>query len=310
MAEPFVTLGRQSWAALSDATSIRLDEETLAQLRGIGDPTDQDDIAEVYRPLTQLLHLTIENASRLNEERNTFLKTHERRTPFVIGVAGSVAVGKSTVSRLLQALLRRAPGSPKVDLVTTDGFLYPNAELARRGIADRKGFPQSYDRRALLRFVMDVKSGAPRVEAPVYSHSKYDIVDDERIVVETPDILIIEGLNVLQPAGVERDSRMGLAVSDFFDFSVFVDALEDDIRHWFTERFMELRRRAVGKADDFYTQFLGLSDEEAVAFAHSVWNEINGPNLRENIEPTKRRATAILTKGRDHRIKEISIRKV
>lgn len=310
MAEPFLTLGRQSWAALSDATSIRLDEETLERLRGIGDPTDQDDVAEVYRPLTQLLYLTIENATQLNEARNTFLQTHERRTPFVIGVAGSVAVGKSTVSRLLQELLRRAPGSPKVDLVTTDGFLYPNAELERRGIADRKGFPQSYDRRKLLKFVMDVKSGDPHVEAPMYSHSKYDIVDDERIVVSSPDILIIEGLNVLQPASTERDGRMGLTVSDFFDFSVFVDAREEDVKHWFTERFLELRRRAVGKAEDFYTQFIDMPEQEVRAFAHSVWEEINGPNLRENIEPTKRRATAILTKGRDHRVKEISIRKV
>lgn len=310
MAHPYVTLQRARWAALSDQTSIRLDAETLDRLRGIGDPTNQTDIAEVYRPLTQLLHLTMENAGRLNEERNSFLRVNEARTPFVIGIAGSVAVGKSTVSRLLQELLRQAPGSPKVDLITTDGFLYPNAELARRGILDRKGFPYSYDRRALLNFVIDVKSGLPRVEAPVYSHSKYDIVSGEKLVISSPDILIIEGLNVLQPPRVERDGRMGLSVSDFFDFSVFVDAAEEHIKGWFTERFLELRRRAIGKTEGFFVQFQTMSDDEARVFAHQVWNEINGPNLRHNIAPTKGRATAILTKGADHRITEISIRKV
>ncbi|MDU7360850.1 MAG: type I pantothenate kinase [Propionibacteriaceae bacterium] len=310
MAEPYVTLKRSSWAALSDLTSIRLDEHTLAKLRGIGDPTSLDDVAEVYRPLTQLLYLTFENASRLNEERNNFLTLHEQRTPFVIAVAGSVAVGKSTVSRLLQELLRRAPGSPKVDLVTTDGFLRPNAELQRRGMLARKGFPQSYDRKKLLRFLMDVKSGDGHVEAPVYSHSKYDIIDGESIVVESPDILIIEGLNVLQPARVEKDGRAGLAVSDFFDFSVFVDAAEADIKNWFTQRFLEFKRRCKGDPEDFYTQFLQMSDEQATQFAHGVWDEINGPNLRHNIEPTKGRATAVLRKGPDHHIEEISIRKV
>lgn len=310
MAEPYVTLKRSSWAALSDLTSIRLDEETLAKLRGIGDPTSLEDVAEVYRPLTQLLYLTFENASRLNEERNKFLALHERRTPFVIAVAGSVAVGKSTVSRLLQELLRQAPDSPKVDLVTTDGFLRPNAELQRRGMLARKGFPQSYDRKKLLRFLMDVKSGDEHVEAPVYSHSKYDIIEGESIVVESPDILIIEGLNVLQPARVEKDGRAGLSVSDFFDFSVFVDADETDIKSWFTERFLELKRRCTGAPDDFYTQFLHMNDEQATQFAHGVWDEINGPNLRHNIEPTKGRATAILRKGPDHHIEEISIRKV
>ncbi|WP_296136955.1 type I pantothenate kinase [uncultured Tessaracoccus sp.] len=310
MTRPFLTLERASWAALSDLTSIRLDQETLDELRGIGDPTDQADVAEVYRPLTQLMHLTIENASRLNEERNAFLGLNERRTPFVIGVAGSVAVGKSTVSRLLQELLRHAPGNPKVDLVTTDGFLYPNAQLERRGILDRKGFPQSYNRRALLRFVMDVKSGLPHVEAPVYSHSKYDIVPDERIVIESPDILILEGLNVLQPARVEKDRHAGVAVSDFFDFSVFVDAREEHIKQWFTARFLELKRRAELAHEGFFVEFQGMTDEEAAAFASEVWESINGPNLRQNIAPTKGRATAILTKGADHRITEISIRKV
>lgn len=310
MAHPYLTLQRSRWSALSNATAIRLDETTLARLRGFGDPTSELDIAEVYRPLTQLLHLTMENSGRLNEKRNAFLGINEARTPFVIGVAGSVAVGKSTVSRLLQELLRQAPGSPKVDLVTTDGFLYPNAELERRGILDRKGFPHSYDRRALLRFVIDVKSGVPKVSAPVYSHDKYDILDTERVTVESPDILIIEGLNVLQPPRIEKDGRTGLSVSDFFDFSVFVDAREQDIKSWFTDRFLELRRRAAGKTEGFFVQFQDMTDDEARIFAHEVWEEINGPNLRHNIAPTKGRATAILTKGADHKIAEISIRKV
>lgn len=310
MARPYVTLRRQAWAALSNHTEIRLDEDTLAQLRGIGDPTSQEDVAEVYRPLTQLLHLTMVNAGRLNDQRNEFLKLNVARTPFVIAVAGSVAVGKSTVSRLLQELLRRAPGSPKVDLVTTDGFLYPNAELERRGILHRKGFPQSYNRAALLQFVMDVKSGSPHVEAPVYSHSKYDILEDEKIVVESPDILIVEGLNVLQPARVEKDGRAGLAISDFFDFSVFVDAKEKHIKEWFTTRFLELRRRAMDNDEGFFVQYKSMSDKDAAAFASDVWESINGPNLRQNIAPTKQRATAILRKNADHLISEISIRKV
>ncbi|SDL39044.1 pantothenate kinase [Tessaracoccus oleiagri] len=310
MARPYVTLRRDTWAALSNHTEIRLDEDTLARLRGIGDPTSQADVAEVYRPLTQLLHLTMVNAGRLNDQRNDFLRLNVARTPFVIAVAGSVAVGKSTVSRLLQELLRRAPGSPKVDLITTDGFLYPNAELQRRGILHRKGFPQSYDRRALLQFVMDVKSGSPRVEAPVYSHSKYDIVPDEKIVVEQPDILIVEGLNVLQPARVEKNGLSGLAISDFFDFSVFVDAKEAHIKQWFTSRFLELRRRAAGKDEGFFVQYQDMSEEEAAGFASEVWDTINGPNLRQNVAPTKQRATAILRKNSDHLISEISIRKV
>lgn len=310
MAGPYVTLRRSAWAALSNNTEIRLDEETLESLRGIGDPTSQGDVAEVYRPLTQLLHLTMVNAGRLNDQRNQFLELNVARTPFVIAVAGSVAVGKSTVSRLLQELLRRAPGAPKVDLVTTDGFLYPNAELERRGILHRKGFPHSYDRRKLLQFVMDVKSGSPRVEAPVYSHSKYDILPDERIVVESPDILILEGLNVLQPARVEKNGLSGLAISDFFDFSVFVDAHEPHIKQWFLSRFLELRRRAMGATEGFFVRYQSMSEEDAAAFASEVWDTINGPNLRQNVAPTKKRATAILRKDADHVISEISIRKV
>lgn len=309
MAEPFVALTRQDWAALADDTEIDLDQETLERLRGLGDPTSQDDVVEVYRPLTQLLHLHMSNTGRLYEQSNRFLRQSTRRTPFVIGVAGSVAVGKSTVSRLLRELISRAPGRPRVDLVTTDGFLYPNAELQRRGLLTRKGFPESYDRRALLEFVAAVKSGEPEVSAPVYSHHSYDITD-ERILVRNPDVLILEGLNVLQPAKADADGQPSLAVSDFFDFSVYVDAEASDIRRWFTERFMTLRDTAFRDPSSFFTRFTQLSPGEATSMAHQIWDSINGPNLVTNIEPTRGRATAILRKGTDHEIEHVLVRKV
>ncbi|MFD0866065.1 type I pantothenate kinase [Tessaracoccus lubricantis] len=308
--EPYVTLQRRAWAEKSNATQIQLDEETLTRLRGLGDPTNQLDIAEVYRPLTQLLHLHMVNTGRLYAQSNDFLGLDVGRTPFVIGVAGSVAVGKSTVSRLLQELLRRAPGNPKVDLITTDGFLYPNAELQRRGLLDRKGFPESYNRRALLQFVMDVKSGEPRVLAPVYSHLVYDIVEGEHIVVDSPDILIVEGLNVLQPARVEADGHPRLAVSDFFDFTVYVDADEEHIKEWFLDRFLTLRATAFQDQRSYFRRFTDLSDEESVQLASQIWDTINGPNLRQNIVPTRERATAILVKDHEHTIEAIRIRKV
>ena len=310
MSRPYVVLRRGAWASLANNTEIDLDAATLERLRGLGDPTSPEDIAEIYRPLTQLLHLYIANAGRLRENSNRFLNLKVRSTPFVIGVAGSVAVGKSTTARLLQELLRRAPGNPKVDLITTDGFLLPTAELERRGLMERKGFPESYDRRALLQFVIDVKSGEPRVTAPVYSHIIYDIVPDERTVIERPDILIVEGLNVLQPARVDTNGRSGATVSDFFDFSVYVDADETDIKRWFLDRFMVLRDTAFHDPRSFFKRFTQLSRAEALQFGSHIWNTINGPNLRENIETTRDRATAILRKGPDHRVQTISIRKV
>ena len=307
---PYIELSRQQWANLADHTDIDLDEATLERLRGIGDPTSQRDVAEVYVPLTQLMHLHIRHTGHLYRAANAFLEQDVERTPFVIGVAGSVAVGKSTTARLLAELLRRSPGHPKVDLVTTDGFLYPNEELRRRGLLERKGFPESYDRRALLKFVADVKSGRAEVHAPVYSHMIYDIVPDQTQVITKPDILIVEGLNVLQPARVHSDGRAGLAVSDYFDFTVYVDADEDDIRAWFLERFLKLRATAFQDPASYFVQFAQLSDSDARALAHKIWDEINGPNLHLNVGPTRERATAILVKAADHSVTQVRIRKV
>ena len=309
-AGPYVELTRRQWADLADHTDIDLDDQTLARLRGLGDPTSHTDVSEVYVPLTQLLHLHRRHTGHLYRASNAFLSLDTALTPFVIGVAGSVAVGKSTTARLLQELLKRSPGNPEVALITTDGFLYPTAELEARGILERKGFPESYDRRALQQFVMDVKSGLAEVRAPVYSHTIYDIVPDEFIVVRRPDILIVEGLNVLQPARVHPDGRVGLALSDFFDFSVYVDADQSDIRDWFTERFLTLRETAFSRPDSFFARFATMSDAEAIQFATRVWHEINGPNLVENIEPTRDRATALLHKGPDHSVRWVRIRKI
>ncbi|MFZ2260825.1 pantothenate kinase [Luteococcus japonicus] len=306
---PYVQLDRNSWAELADHTDIDLDEGTLARLRGLGDPTSREEVEAVYLPLTQLIHLHMRHTGHLYRASNAFLGLDVRRTPFVIGVAGSVAVGKSTTARLLKELLSRSPGRPRVELITTDGFLYPNAELERRGILDRKGFPESYDRRALQRFVVDVKSGMPEVTAPVYSHMVYDVTDEVE-VVHRPDILIVEGLNVLQPARVRSNGTTGLALSDFFDFSVYVDAAEQDIRSWYLERFQALRKTAFSDPRSFFKRYATMSDEEATAFAHKVWDEINGPNLRLNVAPTRPRATVILRKGADHDVECVRIRKL
>ena len=307
---PYLTLDRQHWAALAAARPDNLDAPTLDRLRGIGDPTDAAEVRQVYLPLTDLLSLYVERTGALFSSSHQFLGLSGQRTPFVIGVAGSVAVGKSTTSRLLRELLSRLPSRPRVDLVTTDGFLYPNAKLAELGLLERKGYPESYDRHRLLRFVMDVKSGSPSVDAPVYSHMIYDIVPDHVVTVSKPDILIIEGLNVLQPARRRTDGSTGLAVSDFFDFSVYVDASDDDIRNWYIARFLQLWETAFRDPQSYFVRFSELSREEATAQAGEIWDAINGPNLDLNIRPTRGRATAILRKGPDHQVSWVRIRKV
>ncbi|HML50191.1 MAG TPA: type I pantothenate kinase [Propionicimonas sp.] len=307
---PYLTLDRQLWASLAESRSLTLDEETLTRLRGVGDPTDTNEVREVYRPLTELLGLYCQRTGDLFSASHEFLGLTGRRTPFVIGVAGSVAVGKSTTARLLAELLRRLPRQPRVELVTTDGFLYPNATLEKLGLLERKGYPESYDRKRLLKFVMDVKSGAPQVSAPVYSHHSYDIVPDEFITVNRPDILIVEGLNVLQAPRQRSDGTMGLSVSDFFDFSVYVDAADSDIRQWYLDRFLELWHTAFRDPNSYFVRFSSLSESEATQMALEIWDTVNGPNLDRNIRPTRGRATAILRKGPDHQVSWVRIRKV
>ncbi|AFV90288.1 MAG: type I pantothenate kinase [Acidipropionibacterium acidipropionici] len=312
-AGPYIELSRAAFADLAERTDIDIDEEALERIRGLGDPTSQRDVVEIYRPLTQLIHLYCMHTGALFEASDAFLRLGDhgmRRTPFVIGIAGSVAVGKSTVARLLKELLARSPRRPEVELITTDGFLYPNSVLEEKGLLERKGFPESYDRKALLQFVVDVKSGVPEVAAPVYSHISYDIVPDEKVVVRHPDILIVEGLNVLQPPRLRSNNTTGLTLSDFFDFSVYVDAREDDIIDWYLSRFLALRRTAFTDPDSYFTEYAALPDDQAVAVAREIWDQINGPNLRHNVLPTRGRATAILHKGHDHEIESIWIRKI
>lgn len=302
---PYVELHRDQWRELRRSTPLPLTAEELLRLRGLGEQVDLAEVAEVYLPLSRLINLQVAARQRLYEATTTFLGEDSRGTkvPYIIGIAGSVAVGKSTTARILRTLLARWPDHPRVDLVTTDGFLYPRAELVRRGIMHRKGFPESYDRRALLRFVTDVKSGAERVSAPVYSHLAYDILPGEEQVVRQPDILILEGLNVLQPGP-------RLTVSDLFDFSIYVDAPTTDIERWYIERFLKLRHTAFADPASHFHHFAGLPDDEARAEARHLWRTINEPNLMENIKPTRPRATLVLRKDADHTINRVRLRKL
>ncbi len=302
---PFLEIDRAEWAALAPSTPLPLGAGEIERLRGVGDSLDLNEVAEVYVPLSRLLNLYVAGALSTGSSVREFLGQPVRPTPFVIGVAGSVAVGKSTVARLLKELLSRWPDTPSVELVTTDGFLLPNAELARRGLMERKGFPESYDRRALLRFVSEVKSGVDEVHAPVYSHLVYDVVPEEHVVVRRPDVLIVEGLNVLQPPTSGR-----LAVSDLFDFTIYVDARTADIENWYVQRFLRLQRGAFADPSSYFHRYASLSEEEAVARARGIWDAINGPNLEANILPTRARASLVLRKGPDHTVSTVLLRKV
>ncbi|WP_062517608.1 type I pantothenate kinase [Demequina gelatinilytica] len=307
---PYVTLTRDEWAALADQTPLPLTEADIAKVRGLGDPIDIAEVDRIYRPLSRLLDLHSGATGALHAATSRFLGERASRTPFIIGVAGSVAVGKSTTARLLRELMARWPSSPHVELVTTDGFLFPNKVLMERDLLARKGFPESYDRRALRDFILRVKSGAPEVRAPVYSHVVYDIVPDQEVVVRQPDILIVEGLNVLQTAQSREPGASQLAISDFFDVSIYVDAHPEDIRRWYVERFLALRESAFAKPDSYFHSYSTLTDAQAVAVAGQVWDTVNAPNLARNIAPTRSRATIILGKGPDHRVESVRLRKL
>ncbi|MDX3454400.1 type I pantothenate kinase [Streptomyces sp. ME02-8801-2C] len=311
-ATPYVDLTRSEWSALRDKTPLPLTAEEVEKLRGLGDVIDLDEVRDIYLPLSRLLNLYIGATDGLRGALNTFLGEQgaQTGTPFVIGVAGSVAVGKSTVARLLQALLSRWPEHPRVELVTTDGFLLPTAELTSRGLMSRKGFPESYDRRALTRFVADIKAGKDEVTAPVYSHLIYDIVPGEKLTVRRPDILIVEGLNVLQPALPGSDGRTRVGLADYFDFSVYVDARPEDIERWYLNRFRRLRETAFQNPSSYFRKYTQVSEDEALDYARTTWRTINKVNLLENVAPTRGRATLIIRKGPDHKVQRLSLRKL
>ena len=305
----YVEFGRADWAALRAATPLPLSAPQLRGLVGLNEPVSLDEVADVYLPLSRLLNLYVAATSSLHEAMATFLGASAPRVPFVIGVAGSVAVGKSTASRILQALLARWPSHPRVALVTTDGFLLPQRVLESRGLAERKGFPESYDVRRLVRFMADVKAGAAEVAVPVYSHLAYDVAPGEHQSVRRPDIVIVEGLNVLQTGSGRAGRPMPIFVSDFFDFSIYVDAAEEDIAAWYVDRFLTLRETVFQNPSSYFHRYAGLSEEEALATARRIWETINLVNLRQNVLPTRERAHLILRKGRDHAVQRVSLRK-
>ncbi|WP_029058200.1 type I pantothenate kinase [Stappia stellulata] len=307
---PYRVFTEAEWARLRADTPMTLRAEEVRRLQSLNDPVSIAQVESILLPLSRLLAYYVEATQQLHRATNRFLGSNEVKNPFIIGIAGSVAVGKSTTARLLQALLARWPASPKVDLVTTDGFLYPNAVLETEGLMRRKGFPESYDRPALLKFLSDLKAGRRHVAAPVYSHFYYDVMPGQSVTVDRPDILILEGLNVLQTSNLPRDGKEVPFVSDFFDFSIYIDADEEVLHNWYVSRFMRLRETAFQDPGSYFNKYALSSDEDALAIAEGLWSEINLINLQENILPTRPRADLILSKGSDHAINEVRLRKL
>lgn len=307
---PYRVFTEAEWARLRADTPMTLTAAEVARLQGLYDPVSMDQVETIYLPLSRLLAFYVEATQRLHRATSHFLGVDDGKVPFVIGIAGSVAVGKSATARVLEALLARWPRSPRVALVTTDGFLLPNAVLEQEGLMERKGFPESYDVPSLLNFLTAIKAGRPAVVAPVYSHLVYDVVAGETVTVERPDILIVEGLNVLQTSRPPKDGKAVPFVSDFFDFSIYIDAEETDIHRWYVARFMRLRETRFRDPRSYFHAYAGVTDEEALAIAERLWNRINLANLRENILPTRPRADLVLRKGADHAIETVWLRKL
>ena len=308
---PYHRFDRAHWASLRADTPLTLSTEDLGRLRSINEPITLEEVIEIYLPLSRVLALYVAATQGLFKATQRFLGVDDGKVPYIIGVAGSVAAGKSTFTRVMSALLSRWPNTPRVALVTTDGFLFPNAVLERERLMGKKGFPESYDGASLLRFISDVKAGRREVAAPVYSHLTYDIVPDGQVVIDRPDILIVEGLNVLQPGRRGRGRAKSTAfVSDFFDFSIYLDAAEADLERWYVERFMRLRETSFRDPRSYFTKYAELDDAAAAAKAHEIWRTINLANLHENVLPTRQRANLVLTKGPDHRIEAVALRKL